>query len=169
MALDRGFSMLSKVVKVLNSFSYAIVFLFLLVMMILVTTDIILRSFLGLNIGGAIEINEYLLVLIGFLGLAQTQANKGHIAVELIVDRFSSSRKYFFCQINNIVMILFCILFIYAGAKKAVSAFAAGESNWFGTHILPVWFIRWVVPISLALLLLQLLNDIFQSGKNSRH
>ncbi len=169
MALNENVSILSKVLKVMNNLSYKLVFLFLIVMTVLITIDIILRSFFGLSIDGTTEINEYILVIIGFLGLAQTQANKGHISVDLIFDRLSSSKKYFIHQINNIILILFCILFIYAGTKKAISAFAGCETNWFGVYILPVWYIRWIVVIGFAMLFLQLVKDIFQTKKNSRY
>ena len=166
---DSVTTFLSRTIKIVNGVSYAFIFFILLVMTVLVSADITLRSFFGFGIEGTIEINEYLLVIIGFLGLSATEARRGHIAVELVVSRMSLPQRYIIQQVSRLIVILFCFLFIFAGTKKAISAFCGGETNWFGIHILPVWYVRWIVPIGFALLVLQLLEDVLWSAKKQRN
>ena len=165
---DSGTTFLSRTIKIVNAVSYVFIFVILGLMTVLVSADITIRSLFGFGIEGTIEISEYLLVIIGFLGLSETQARKGHISVELVVSRISLSERYIIQQISRIILISFCFLFTYAGIQKAISAFSSGETSWFGIHILPVWYFRWIVPIGFVLLSFQLIEDVLESSKRRK-
>jgi TRAP-type C4-dicarboxylate transport system permease small subunit len=157
-------SLLAKLVRMIDSISNGILYICLIGMVILTVIDTLLRSFTNIGIGGVAEACTYLLVLVGFLGLARTQAVKGHIEVNFLSDRFPMSMKYYVKQIITIILILFCFLFIYAGTLKAISAFTSRESNWFGIRILPVWFFRFAVPVGFCFLIFELLKDILETN-----
>lgn len=158
-------SIFEKTMNSLNWFFSNVVFFCLFFMTFYVTLDIIIRTISGSALEGTVEINEYLLVIVGFLGMVHTNRHRGHITVDLLYNRISPTKQYLLDQINNIILLGFSILFVYAGFQKAMSAYESGESSWFGDYILPVWFIRWIVPIGFTLLSLQLLIGIFQLKK----
>lgn len=168
MASNKISSVLYKVVKKLNSLSFLVSYVCLIAMTLLVVIDIALRSFFASDIPGATEISKYLLAIIGFFGLILAQASKVNVAVMFIVDKLPSSIKYVIGQINNFILILFSILFMYSGALKAISAFVDHESDWFGQFILPTWFLRIVVPIGFGFFILQILVDIHENKRDKR-
>ena len=158
-------SILKKGLKILNSLSSKMVFVCLLVMTFYVVSDIVIRTFTDSSMQGTVEINEYLLIIIGFLGMVHANNQRGHITVDLLYKRLSSFQRYCVDQINNIILLLFSALFLYAGFQKAILAYETGESNWFGNYVLPVWFFRWIIPISFAILALQLIANMYQLKK----
>jgi TRAP-type C4-dicarboxylate transport system permease small subunit len=132
-------------------------------MITLVACDIILRTFSIGNVPGTVEINEYLLIIVGFIGIALTNSLNGHITVDLLYDRLSDSVKRIFTYLNNALIFAFTALFFYASVQKALAAFHAKETNWFGSHVLPVWFFRWIVPFTCILLSVQILINLYRN------
>lgn len=141
-------------------FSRRTVSLCLFLMVSLVVVDIFGRTVFGNALPGTVEINEYLLIIAGFMGIAQTHSVNGHIFVELLYSRCSPRVQKALQRIDDVILFLFSLVFLWAGFQKAVSAYHSGETNWFGSHVLPVWFFRWIVPISCACLCLQVLANI---------
>jgi TRAP-type C4-dicarboxylate transport system permease small subunit len=163
--LNRKFSSWSHLLNFLYSLPSSISYIALIGITALTVVDALLRSFLGISIGGVPEACTYLLVLLGFLGIAITQSAQGHIEVTFLSDRLPQRVKYYLRQIIKVILIFICLLFIYAGILKGVSAYRSNESNWFGTHILPVWFFRLAVPIGFGLLMMEFLRDLFRNKK----
>ena len=94
----------------------------LIFMMFLTCGDIILRLFRH-PIPGTYEIVGFLGALIVGFALSHTTIQKGHVAVELLVDRFSEpvQRGFFLVtQCLNLVLFIFITfeLFRYAGDMK---------------------------------------------------
>jgi len=61
----------------------------LLVMMFLTIVDVIGRKFFSAPITGSYELTEFLLALLVFCSIGYTQIQKGHIATDALVSRFS--------------------------------------------------------------------------------
>ncbi len=61
----------------------------LLVMMFLTIVDVTGRKFFAAPITGSYELTEFLLALLVFSAIGYTQVQKGHIATEALVSRFS--------------------------------------------------------------------------------
>ncbi len=58
-------------------------------MMLLTVVDVIGRKFFDAPITGSYELTEFMLALIVFFSVGYTQIQKGHIAMEALVSRFS--------------------------------------------------------------------------------
>jgi TRAP-type C4-dicarboxylate transport system permease small subunit len=161
MGLNRRSLLMNQSIDFLNSLSLTIAYISLLGITALTVADVILRFF-SISIGGVPEACTYLLVVLGFLGIAITQAAHGHIEVTFLSDRLPKRVKSFVQQTIRVILIFICLLFVWAGILKAVSAYVSDESNWFGIHIYPVWFFRLVVPLGFGLLIVEFSNDIFR-------
>jgi TRAP-type transport system small permease protein len=168
MANNQKLSILEKVTRVIATVSNGILYFCIITMAIMTVADVLLRYFADIGIGGIAEASTYLLVLVGFLGIARTQALEGHISVTFLTDRFSPSVKYYVQQGVGGVLILFSSLFVYASTLKALSAFVTREGDWFGTHILPTWPFRLAVPIGFCCVILEVLIDILEMKSNRR-
>ena len=111
------------------------------------------------------EFSEYLLVTIGFLGLGYTQHIKGHIAVEAIYDRLGRRVKRGFRIVDMLICLSFSIVCIWASYQKAFDFTLQNETAWFGDVIVPVWFVRWAVPIGFVGLFLQFTLELIDEIK----
>jgi TRAP-type C4-dicarboxylate transport system permease small subunit len=59
---------------------------FLFVLMLLVVAHVIGRYFFSLPVLGSVELVEFLMVLVVFLGLAECAIHRGNVSVDLLVD-----------------------------------------------------------------------------------
>jgi TRAP-type C4-dicarboxylate transport system permease small subunit len=162
MSNDRNHPIKNKGLALTYSISMKVVSFCLLAMTILVACDIVLRTVFDVGIPGTVETNEYLLVIVGFMGIVETNGRRGHITVDLFYEKVSEGRKRILNIISPILVLLFTLLFLYAGAQRAFFSYQSGETNWFGSHVLPVWFFRWIVPIGCVLLSCQLVTEFWR-------
>ena len=164
MAETRNQKWVDRIYSLVFTISSKLVILCLFAMIVIVVYDIVSRSLFKTGIPGTVEINEYLLIIVGFMAITMANGLGGHITVDLLYNKISPSFQPIVDRLNNIILLGFSIVFLYAGFEKAVSAYTSGETNWFGPHVLPVWYFRWTVPISLFLLCVQLLLEIIRVG-----
>ncbi len=149
--------------------SSRLVVLSLFAMIGIVVYDIVLRTLVQMGIPGTVEINEYLLIIVGFMGITMANRLGGHITVDLLYNKISPSCQPVIDRLNNIILLGFSLVFLYAGFEKAVSAYGSGETGWFGPYVLPVWYFRWTVPISFFLLSVQLVLELIPFGVAHDH
>jgi TRAP-type C4-dicarboxylate transport system permease small subunit len=129
------------------------------VMMFHITADVFGRDIFSKPIPGAYEISEMLMVLVVFLGLAYTQADGGHIRVELVL-RFFPVRGRIIAEIfAHFVFLVVFAFFVWEGARQALISwhereFLAGLIN------VPRYPARWAIPVGAFLVCLQLAFDI---------
>ena len=83
----------------------------LVCMMMLTVTDVCLRYFFLRPIMASKEITEYMMIVVGFLGLAWCAFKGMHIKVNLVVDRFSERTQAIIDIINHIIVIGLCVVF----------------------------------------------------------
>ena len=75
-------------------------------MMLLTTCDVVGRYILKLPIKGAYEITEAMMVTLVFLFLAYTQANKGHVSVDLALERMPPKIQFVIKLITQFISII---------------------------------------------------------------
>lgn len=114
---------IDKTVRVLNYIGMAILF----ALMCLVTVDVVLRYVFNRPIKGGIELNELGLAVIVFLGLSYTALLKGHVAVDLIVNRLSAKKQAVIDIINSFLGIVVYSLIAWQGLDKAIYSRMKGE------------------------------------------
>lgn len=159
-ALVRGY-------KSVAFFFWAVVVACHLAMVAYIPADIAGRSFLGSGIPGGVEIGEFMMVLVGFLGMAQAQKMGAHVDVDLLFNRFPAGAKDVLRVVILILMIAFVSLFFYATLMAALDYTVTGEDSWFGAYLVSVWVIRWAAPIGLALFIVQLIADLASCRKSA--
>ena len=64
------------------------------VIMFLICAEVVFRYGFNNPILGTVEISEYMLVCIVFLGLGYTQLIKGHIRIELVLERLPEKLQH---------------------------------------------------------------------------
>jgi len=89
------------------------------VMMLLIVIDVLLRYFLNRPLKGVFELIEFMVAIVVCLGMAYTGVQKGHVAVELVVSRFSPRVQALIDSFNYLVS---TILFSLISWKSVVQA-----------------------------------------------
>ena len=89
----------------------------LALMVLLITSDVVLRYFFNRPIKGSYELVQFMLALLVFLGLAFMQTKKGHVSITLVTNKLSpgqlsviGSATYLLCLIIFSLITWRCIL-----------------------------------------------------------
>lgn len=140
--------------KIINTASMIVFFL----IMTLTVLGVILRL-LGKPINGITSLLELLLVAAIYFGIAYTQQKKGHINVELFINRMKNENQ----KIVNVVglsmtAILLGTLLITIW-KSAMASFMVREAM-DGAPFFPIYPARIAMAIGLSSFWLQMLSDI---------
>ena len=110
---------------------------FLVPMMLLTVADVFLRYFFNYAIPASTEFIEYLMVFVGFLGIAWCATKNRHIKVELIVGRFSPRVQAFFNSFNALAVIGVCTLLASQSISESIRA---RNLNWVSEATDIPWF-----------------------------
>lgn len=140
------------------TFYVCYVSMFMLIpMMFLTSTDVIGRRFFGRPISGAVELSEYMLVVVILLGLAYTQQVKGHPRVTLVTSRLPVLLQAVLEVIMAILGLLIISIVIWQGWVLATGRMSTIVSDVLRIPQLPF---RLLVSVGGALFLLELLVDL---------
>ena len=130
-------------------------------MMLSTSLDTSLRYAFNTPLPGVFELNEVLLVVTVFLGIAWTQAERGHTRVVLVMRRVEMRTALKM----DILCWIMCFLFLGAlgvqSAKEAFRSFSINEFRW-GAVQMPIWWAKGLVPFGCFLTCIQLLMDIWR-------
>ena len=143
--------------KALNSFASIILFF----MMLLTIADVFLRKVFSQSILGTVEVTEFMMVILLFFAVTQTEILDGHVKVDLIMSQFGERTKTLTDMIIQFVCFLLFGLFTWSTLVYAAKMRASGEVSqdlW-----LPVYPFIYVVALGCALLALSLLIKSFMA------
>lgn len=101
----------------------------LLAVMLLVVLNIIMRSLFARPITGSYDLVSLFIVVVVALALANCALEKGHVAVEFLVDRFSSGMQRVIDIVMNAASLIFLGLFTYNVGLYAYVAAVAGDES----------------------------------------
>jgi len=131
----------------------------ILALMILTTTDVVLRYVLGIPLKGAYEVSEMLMVSSVFLGMAYTQLFHEHINADFLVSRLSRHTNLVTETVLLLPALLIYGLLAWQGAIFFVDALRTGEYRW-GLLRIPLWPARLMVPLGASFLCLRFIGEI---------
>lgn len=141
----------------------------LLALMLATVADVAVRFISRSSLPGMLEVAESALVVSVFLGLAWTSMQGSHVAVSIVTDRL---RPGVARAVSLAVWLLNAGLLAwmtYASASRALQATALHESR-FGIVQWPIWPLRWVIAIGLALwLVVAIANVVHVIGGRTVH
>lgn len=129
-------------------------------MMILVTTDVSSRYFFNNPITGQKEVTEMLMVLAVYLGMAYTQQMKGHIGMDMLVDKLPSRGRHLLRLITSLLSTGIMGLLGGYTLQQTLRAYEQGTASIF--LLWPMWPMPLVVSIGSMLLAVRLLYETVQ-------
>jgi len=133
--------------------------------MFITTTDVIGRYF-RIPLPGAMEISELALGVMVFLGWAYTQAEKGHIAIDILFKRLPQRVK----NILDVIIPLFGLALVGLIGWQSIRFGMDCKSSLEHTVDLgiPVWPFKLMILIGAITLCLQLIFDVIEAWQRCR-
>jgi TRAP-type C4-dicarboxylate transport system permease small subunit len=133
--------------------------------MFITTSDVIGRYF-RMPLPGAMEISELALGVMVFLGWAYTQAEKGHIAIDILFKRLPQKVQ----NILDIIIPLFGLTLMGLIGWRAVGFAMDCKSSHESTVDLgiPVWPFKLIIFIGAVTLCIQLIFDVIEALQKYR-
>ena len=101
----------------------------LMFLMLSVCADVILRYFFNRPQAWIVEISEYLLLYITFLGAAWVLKNEGHVIVDILIARASPTTRATFGIISSVIGTFVCLVVFWFGAVETLDIFKRGVAN----------------------------------------
>lgn len=126
------------------------------VMMVHITANALLRTFMNDPIADTLEITQYwYMPIIAFLGFMAAQARGQHIAADLIYERLPEVTKRYVLSLLSVVAAVFCLGFAYFGWGEAVHAREIGKTA--GVSDVTAWPPYYLVPLAFGVMTVQFL------------
>lgn len=137
----------------------------LIFIMLSVCAEIILRYFFNSPLIWVIEISEYGLLYITFLGTAWVLRREAHISVDLFIKLFGRTGRNLlriFCALAGIFV---CFIFVRYGVSVVWEYYFSGSARPTSLEV-PTFLILWVIPYGGMLLLIQFLRDLINHKRS---
>lgn len=130
----------------------------LLVMAFFITADVFMRYAFNKPILGSLELTEFMLALVVFLGLAYAQAQRAHVGVDLVVDRLPPRLAAAVDAATALLAILLYAFIAWKSYGTAVNALNKGLVS--DILRVPHFPFRLMVTVGAVLLCLELLVTV---------
>ena len=140
---------LDKISNFLNQALLWVAGLFLLAMIMITGANIVIRLF-WVPIRGTFELTGYFGAIVTALALGYTQIKRGHIAVDIVVLRFSAKTQRILHAVNHLVCMAFFSIVTWQVFKYASTLRETGEV----TETLQIIYYPFTYAVALGCLIL---------------
>lgn len=142
--------------------------IFILVIGLIVTYEVIMRYFFRSPTTWVLEISIYLSIGCVFLAGGYALKEKMHIHVDVLTRRFSSQNQILLQLMCLFMTLLYCFVLTWKGAEMAITSFQRGEVSPTVLNI-PMTIPHSFVPIGGALLIFELIHQILKEISNLKN
>jgi len=131
----------------------------IVIMTVMICASVIMRYFFRMPLGWSIEISEYMLFFIAFLGAAWLLKNDGHVKIDLLTNNLPLLPQIFFKIWTSFLSAFICLVITYYGTISTIDHFHRGIPV-IQALAIPKYLLLWVIPVGTLLLLIQSIRDI---------
>ena len=132
-------------------------------MMLMVTGDVAGRYLFHRPLPAVLELTEFFMAGIVYAALAYTQFIKGHISIELLVDRYSPRKRLIMETISLFIGLIFFALVVWQGGRMAWAAWQIREITFTAAMPMPVYPAKFMVPIGSLLMCIRFIAQIAEN------
>lgn len=130
-------------------------------MVLFMSVNVVLRYVFARPVKGVVELEEFMLVMVVFLGLAHTAVRKRHVKVDFLISRLSEAAQAAINSITSLLSLGLCVFIVWRSVLWA-------QDNWAHktTSVLlnvPVSLFIYAAAFGSALLFFVLLSDFLHS------
>ena len=144
-------AVLEKISTLLNQALLWLAGLFLIAMITITGANIVLRLF-WLPLRGTFELMGYFGAVVTAFALGYTQIQRGHIAVDIVVLRFSKKTQKILHAVNHLVCMVFFVIVTWQVHNYATTLWETGEV----TETLQIVYYPFTYAVALGCLVLAL-------------
>ncbi len=141
----------------INGFLVVIAAVLLVFIMLSICTEVVTRYFWNRPIFWVLEVSEYNLLFITFLGAAWLLRREGHVKMDMVLNRLSTRSATLLNIITSIIGTLACLCLTWYGIEATLYAYQDGSV--IPTELGPPEFlILSIIPIGGLLLFIQFMR-----------
>lgn len=140
----------------------------LIIMTVTTMYHLILRYIFKAPTFWVIETNGYLLVFISLIGMAEVSRKKRMIGINLFLRKLSPTAQLRAELFYSLLMLVFCIVTTWKGVEMVAMAYQRGLFREGILHT-PMFIPYSIVPVSMGLMVLQVLIEIKENAKKLVH
>ena len=129
-------------------------------LMIVVCGDVFMRYFLNRPIFWTIEVTQYAMVFILFLGAAWLLREEGHVVMDVLVNRLGQKPRNLTNAVTSIMAAIVCLIITWYGIRVNVDYFQT-DFIYSATLDIPAFLLQAVVPLGTFLLFIQFLRRAY--------
>lgn len=144
---------MDKIVSRINSLLRLLVIFLLFIMVVAVFLQVLFRFFLDQPLAWTEELARYLLIWITFLGSAYAMSIRAHIGTEYILKYLSP----FMTKVVVVIAAILSTLFFAVMVQQGYLLSARSMTQTSPTLLLPMGFVYMVIPLSGAVLIMNVL------------
>lgn len=157
--------MLSKVNKLLDesmNFMAVLGRLVIILMTFLIIADLIALNFFNYSIAWILEVSEYLIVFLTFLGVAWLLKEDGHIKLDLLLNRLSQRNRLIAEIVNSCIGLCISLIITIYGFRTAWGLYERGIKTETILEI-PRSLLIVIIPIGFTFVILQCVRNLISS------
>jgi TRAP-type C4-dicarboxylate transport system permease small subunit len=159
--VEKGMKDISKKYQYVDTGLVYFTALLTLIMMVLSSTDIILRWLFNSPITGTYEAMQFMMGGVAFLAFAFVQLKRSHISVTVISEKYTGKTAIVVDILSLLLMLLISAVWAWAGARNALEAWKYGDVT-VGLVELPLGPAKMVVPLGCGVLCLRFILQIIE-------
>jgi len=150
-----------EIMRKMNRILSVLAGILLLILTVLLIINIIFRE-IGFPISGLISISILLMIIVAYLGLAETEEQGAHANIDILANILPSKFEKYNFLIINIINFLTIMTFFIISVPEARSSYLVGEAFTDVVNI-EIWPAKLAISIGLGFYLLQILLKIMES------
>jgi tripartite ATP-independent transporter DctM subunit len=155
-SLETASSALDRTSRFMSIANYAAAAVLLLII-VLTFVDVLLRYFFNKPIAGSVELVQFGMIILVFLGGAYCQLTKAHVGVDLVVTALSKKGQV---VLNSITYFLYLGILVLIVIHTTLDSFwIAQEGQLTRTLLLPIAPVKFIIPFGCLLLLIVVSRD----------
>lgn len=135
--------------------------------MLMVVAEVAMRYFFNRPIVWVIDITEYVMLFITFLGIAWLLKKEGHVVMDLLLDRLNHKNRHMAVAITSVVAAITCSITTWYGIVVGLDWY---NINYFyqGALDIPAFYLEAVIPVGMLLVTIQFLRRAYSNWKLMR-
>ncbi len=136
-----------------------------LLMVLLVTAHVISRAVFNQPLVGTVELEELMIVILVFWGIAYTQVTRNHISVDFITSRLPKGVQEILATSTSLIQSLFLMILTWQSLVQSITRFNDGTAT-FDLQI-PLFWVMWVICLGFFLFSLSTFSEFLKNAWQS--
>lgn len=127
---------------------------------VLICVDVLSRNTGALNMPWSLEVAQYAMLLITFLGAPWVLREQGHIVVDLLLQNLSPEKRMKVDRVGHVVCAIVCAALTYVAFRVLLRSYQSGVTKQ-ESFVFPEWWLMSVAPPVFLMLMVIFIRWIF--------